>query len=424
MSIFAMKLLPLPRLLSSGLLTFSLVSSSLVPNSLATDWPSWRGPNRDGTTKEAVVNEGWSNEGPKALWKAKVGVGYASITIARGNAYTSGNTNKSDIATLWCLDAATGSKKWTREWPSPLKPTMYDGGPNSSPVIDGDRLYTVIKPARVVCLKADSGETIWEKDLATETPAEMSAWGIIGSPVVNDNRLYLAYGRHGTALDKKTGALIWTTGKGQAGWNTPALAKQGKEPVLISFGTNEVAAVRLKDGKPLWGVPFGEGYFCHSADPLVHKDTVYVGSADHGGMVLRFNGEQPVTLWKNRSLGNFMVGSVLRDKHLYGINNCDVKESGAALKCVEWETGKVLWEEKGYGWGSLLAAADNKLVLLSDKGEVTIGRATPKEFKLLSRFQAIGGKCWTPLTLANGRLYVRNSAGDVVCFDVGQPKAG
>ena len=121
------------------------------------DWPKWRGPNGNGITSETVDPAGWDKEGPRRLWKAKVGVGYASAVVSQGRLYTLGNVDKSDVATLWCLDAETGTNLWQRTWPSELKPVMYDGGPNATPVIDGDRLFAVIKPARVVCLEAATG---------------------------------------------------------------------------------------------------------------------------------------------------------------------------------------------------------------------------------------------------------------------------
>jgi hypothetical protein len=43
--------------------------------------------------------------------------------------------------------------------------------------------------------------------------------------------------------------------------------------------------------------------------------------------------------------------------------------------------------------------------------------ATPEAFKPISRAQVLGGKCWTTPVLANGKIYCRNAAGDVVCLD-------
>jgi outer membrane protein assembly factor BamB len=47
-----------------------------------------------------------------------------------------------------------------------------------------------------------------------------------------------------------------------------------------------------------------------------------------------------------------------------------------------------------------------------------VAPATPEGFKSTARFQVLGGKCWTAPVLANGRIYCRNSRGDIVCVDV------
>ena len=60
--------------------------------------------------------------------------------------------------------------------------------------------------------------------------------------------------------------------------------------------------------------------------------------------------------------------------------------------------------------------------MLSDQGELSVVRANPAKFELLARFQVIGGKCWTTPVLAQGRLYVRNAKGELLCLDV-RPKA-
>ena len=89
---------------------------------------------------------------------------------------------------------------------------------------------------------------------------------------------------------------------------------------------------------------------------------------------------------------------------------------------VEYDTGKVLWKERGWGLGSLMLAADDKgggkLIVLSDEGRLGIVAADPKEYRLLASTQALDGKCWTMPTLAGGRIYCRNAMGHLVCIDV------
>ena len=396
--------------------------STLGLGGSAADWPKWRGPNGNGITSETVDPTGWDKEGPRRLWKAKVGVGYASAVVSQGRLYTLGNLDKSDVATLWCLDAETGTNLWQRTWPSELKPVMYDGGPNATPVVDGDRLFAVIKPARVVCLEAATGKILWEKDVQAELQADVSDWGIVGSPLIVDSHVILNYGSNGTVLDKATGEVQWTTGKRGNSYNVPAIAQLGGQPVVMVLATNALVALTLKDGKEQWRTPFGRGYFCHATDPLVRGDSVLISSADAGSELIRFKDGQPAIVWTNRALGTFTSTAIERDGFVYGINLCDTKQSGAELKCVEWDTGKVRWAEKGFGQGSFLNAGD-KLLLLSDKGELTTARFSPEKFELLRRDQVIGGTCWTPPILANGRLYVRNSSGELICLEVGSNRA-
>ena len=63
-------------------------------------------------------------------------------------------------------------------------------------------------------------------------------------------------------------------------------------------------------------------------------------------------------------------------------------------------------------------AADGKLIVLGDRGELMVAPASPEGFKSAARAQVLGGTCWTVPVLANGLIWCRNSRGDVVCVDV------
>jgi outer membrane protein assembly factor BamB len=59
------------------------------------------------------------------------------------------------------------------------------------------------------------------------------------------------------------------------------------------------------------------------------------------------------------------------------------------------------------------------LIVLGEKGKLVIAEATPDGYKELASAQILEGKCWTVPVLANGRIYARNAAGDLVCVNVG-----
>jgi outer membrane protein assembly factor BamB len=87
------------------------------------------------------------------------------------------------------------------------------------------------------------------------------------------------------------------------------------------------------------------------------------------------------------------------------------------LRCLAAATGELKWKYEGLGLGSLMAA-DGKLIVLSDKGELVVAAATPTAFKPLARTHVLGGKCWTVPVLANGRIHCRNATGTLICLDV------
>jgi outer membrane protein assembly factor BamB len=113
-------------------------------------------------------------------------------------------------------------------------------------------------------------------------------------------------------------------------------------------------------------------------------------------------------------LKNQFNSSVLIDAHLYGIDGD--QNSRCSLKCVRLSDGKELWAEKTVGFGSLMAA-DERLIILTEKGELVIAKASPAKFDEISRAQVLSGRCWSAPVLANGQLYLRNTPGHVVCLD-------
>jgi outer membrane protein assembly factor BamB len=101
---------------------------------------------------------------------------------------------------------------------------------------------------------------------------------------------------------------------------------------------------------------------------------------------------------------------VLIGGYLYGFDD-------ASLVCLEWKTGEQKWEEKSPKKGALMAAGD-KLIVLGEGGRLAIAEASPAGYKEIAATEALKGRCWTMPILANGRIYTRNSDGDMTVIDV------
>lgn len=387
--------------------------ASVLPAEAA-DWPHWRGPQRNGISSETGWKSDFSAEGPKALWKANVGLGFAAVTVADGRAYTTGN--KDDKDTVYCLDAVTGKEVWHHSFEHPVDAKYYEGGTSASPTVDGNRVYTLSKRGHLHAFDAATGTVVWTKNIAKEVGAKMPTWGYASSVLVDGDRLVLNVGTHGLAVSKADGAVVWKTGTGESGYATPLPFEQDGQKLYLVFAAKELVAIRADNGQKVWAHKWETSYDVNAADPvIVGPNRILVSSGyDRGGALLELKGGKPVVVWENKNVRSMLNAGVLIGDHLYAIDGNNGK---AQLRCLEVATGKVTWTFKDPNHGAL-TAADGKLLVIGEKGELIVGEAKPDAFKPLARAQVSGGKFWTVPVLSGGRLYIRNSEGLVTCLDL------
>lgn len=406
-----------PRLVSSALawaLAIAFLPAALPL--LALDWPNFRGPDHNGVSRETGWFRPWPRQGPRQAWRAKVGTGFASFAVANGRAYTTGNQNNTD--TLFCFDAATGKELWTHSYACPLDPHYYDGGTSATPTVEGGVVYQLSRRGHLLALDAATGRVHWSLNVAEQTGARVPEWGFASSPFVWRDLVILNVGSTGTAVDKRTGRLVWTSGKEASGYATavPRAVGAGEEIVLLV--REGLVGLDPATGRQRWSYPWKTRYKVNATDPVILRDRLFIATGyNRGGAVLDLSGPTPRVVWEGKQMRNHFNACVLVDGFLYGFDG-DVGDRGP-LKCLDFQTGTVLWTHEGLGTGAL-TAADGKLIILSERGELLIAEASPKGFRELARAQILGGKCWTAPVLADGRIYCRNSRGDVACVEAGR----
>ena len=100
---------------------------------------------------------------------------------------------------------------------------------------------------------------------------------------------------------------------------------------------------------------------------------------------------------------------VIHKDHIYGFN-------GSRLVCIDVDKGNRIWTGGSYGYGQLVLLADQDVLLVvSEKGEIALAKASPDEFKELARMPAIEGKTWNHPVIIEDILLVRNSQ-EMVAF--------
>ncbi len=384
------------------------------------DWPNWRGPHRDGISKETGWSTTWPAEGPKVLWNTSIGIGFASMAVSGGRVYTMGNANDTD--TLYCLDAVTGKEIWKQSYACPLYAKMHEGGPCSTPTIDGDAIYTLSKNGDAIRFDKATGKIVWQRNLVKELNVKNLTWYFAGSVVPVGDLVVFSAGTSGVAFKKADGAIGWTSGTEPCGYATAVPATLAGQKVLLMMGTQQVFGLDPLTGNVNWSNAWPSYQNINATDPIIVDDTsIFVSTGYNKGCALwKLDKEGKVTeVWRNKNMSNQFNASVLWKGYLYGFNG-NIGFNGAGngkLTCLDVKTGDVKWAQDGLGTGSLMLA-DGKLIVLSETGKLVIAPAAPEGYKALASAQILKGRCWTVPVLANGLLYARNAAGDLVCVDL------
>ena len=381
---------------------------------VAADWPNWRGPNRNGVSHETGWSATWPADGPRLLWKASIGTGFASMAVSNGRVYAMGNINDNDI--LYCFDAGTGNEIWKKSYPCPLFKKQHEGGPAATPTVHGDFVYTFSKNGDAICFKVDTGQIVWHRKLAKELGVKHPTWYFSSSPLVMDNLVILNAGTAGIALDKSNGNLVWQNGSGPCGYASAVPFTVGGQKCVAIFASTELFGVVAATGKVIWRLKWKTSWEINAADPIVLGDTMFISSGyNKGCALLKIEKDKVTEIWRNRNMRNHCNSCVLWKGHIYGFDG--QFGGGGKLTCIDYNTGQRKWAQGGLGTGSLMVA-EGKLVVLGERGKLVIARASPEKYEQLASAQVLTGKCWTVPVLANGRIYARNAAGDLVCIDV------
>jgi outer membrane protein assembly factor BamB len=398
------------RTINQQIILTGLFLMCLAAGVFAADWPRWRGPNADGISTEKDWDPMAVSDQNKPLWTAEVGRGFSSVVAAGDKAITLGNAKDAD--TIFCFDVQTGKVLWKHEYAESLGAKYYDGGTHMTPTIADGRVYTLSKFGKAFCLALADGKVIWQKELKFKTPE----WGFAGSPVIVGDKVIYNVSEKGVALNKTTGENIWAGENKASGYSTAVIETQDNQNLAYLFDGENLRCLNADTGAALWSYPWKTQYGVNAADPIVIGQEIFItGGYNHGCSLIKVEAGQPVKVWENKNMRSQMSGPVVIDGYIYGIDDNQ-------LACLDWKTGEKKWQEKSVGKGSLMAA-DGKLIVIGEKGKLFIAKATPEKFDLIASMQAIEDYCWTMPTLANGKIYVRNAKGKVVCVDVAPKKA-
>ena len=408
-----------------------LVGLAFALTAHAEDWPQWRGPQRNGLSSETGLLKEWPKDGPKRLWQVKdIGYGYSTPAVVGERLYLISNKGN-DNEFVQALAVKDGAPIWSKK--------LGQVGPNqgmpypaarSTPTVAGELLYALGSDGDLVCLETASGNLRWQKNLRSDFGGLTGNWAYSESPLIDGDVLICTPGGKDAtlvALNKNTGEVVWKSavpGGDPAGYASAIVVEAGGRKQYVQFLGKGLVGVDAKTGKFLWRyAETGKGP-ANINTPVANNEYVYSGSGGpqgaFGGLVrLKADGDGVAAekVYYERNLPSAIGGSVLVGEYLYGTTQ-------TGLVCVEFTTGKVKWQNKCVGAGSL-EFADGRLWIHGENNDMALVEATPDGYREKGRFALpeqpkhakMMEKAWSYPVVANGRLYVHD-IGTLWCYDV------
>ncbi len=427
---------------------------ALSSDAVTHDWTSFLGPSHNAVSTETRLSR---TVPPSIVWEFPKGTAYTSPAISGERLLFLHRVGDEEV--VECLHAETGARQWDFSYPTDFEDRYgYNNGPRSSPVIDGDRVYTVGAQGQLHCLDLRTGKLSWRRHLAAEYKVPQDFFGTSSTPLVQGAALIVNVGAPGgpcvAGLDKLTGREAWRAGKewGPSYASPVPAVVHGRRRVFVFAGgestppTGGLLSIDPMNGRVDFAFPWRSRTYesVNASCPVVFDNKVFISASYRtGGALIEIRPDFTHRVaWTTQEFGLHFNTPIYLDGYLYGFDGRN--EPDASLACVDASTGKIVWrvtpewEETitqrgarrqhpvGTYRGSLLAV-DGQFLCLGELGHLLWMDLTPKGYREISRAWLFAAReSWTLPVLSRGLLYVVQNTRDIltgaaprlICYDL------
>lgn len=393
------------------------------------DWPQWLGPSHNGRAAFFEKEPTQLSADLKPLWRISIGGGFSSPVVAGDKLVYFDEDGTNEV--LHQIDVKTGKELWKAEI-APRFSDEWGAGPRATPIIDftpydtndSGRVYAQSCNGEFRCVNFANGKELWrtsfEKDWGVKFLGSKANEGTASRRGNNGTGIIgwsYAKGIHGgdaivvpvgstdgatlVSFNKTNGVVRWKIGEDEAAYSSA----QGFYNLLIYLSAEALMRVN-GNGELLWRIPLKTNAKRHTATPVLLEKQIIVNSHTFGMIAFNFDG---TPAWTNKEMKINLATPVAVDGFLYSHGP---KKN---FVCIDAETGKLKWEQPGFGKdNSSIIAIGKKLLVLTDDGQLVLLAADPDKYTELGRVQ-VCGKNWNYPAYANGKLYVRDGR-ELLCY--------
>jgi outer membrane protein assembly factor BamB len=414
-------------------------------------WPSFRGPQASGVADGANLPDTWNvKTGSNVLWRTPIpGLSHSSpviwgdrlfVTTAistnpnasfRPGLYGDGDASEDRSRQRWvvlALDKRTGKTLWER--------VAFEGIPvdkrhikstyaSSTPATDG-RLVVAWFGSQGVYAYDMNGNLRWKVDLGRQDVGAYDAlnyeWGPASSPILWNGLVILQCDNQSDsfiiALNSDTGETVWKTDRMELpSWGTPTVVQTATGPVLVTNASNFIRAYDPRNGQELWRLGgsskitaptpiFADGLFVVASGRQPEGPIFVVRQEARGEITLRPGAtSNEAVVWSRTARGPYMPTPLVYRGILYSLNNNGVFDA------YNLRSGEEVYRQRlpniGSGFSASAVAADGKIYISSEDGEITV-IAAGNTFRQIAA-NDLGEPLMATPAISGNVLYVRSS---------------
>lgn len=378
-------------------------------------YPQFLGPERNGALESTGILWDLTANPPVEIWRKSVGEGWSAFSVLGSHAVTQEQRGEQECVV--CYNLHDGSVTWSHSDTARFAEVLGGIGPRATPTLTPTRVFTLGATGILNCLALADGSPIWAVNLLEKYGCANQSWGKSGSPLLLEKMVILCLGKGDcpglVALSQDTGEEIWSSPGAEPGYSSPSFFDLAGQPQVLILNHKKLHSHSPVDGSLLWSHPWPGSRPKVSQPMAIGPDKVLISSGYGVGCELiqikpgpegKMN---PSTLWKNRNLKAKFSNTVIYRGDAFGLDD-------GIMVCLDLETGKRRWKGGRYGHGQLILA-DDRLLVLTERGELVIVKPDRRELIETAKIKLIEGKSWNHPTLASPFLLVRN-AREAACY--------
>lgn len=382
-------------------------------------WPGFRGPQGDSAQRGLRFSDDWTAHPPQEIWRKRLGPAWSSFSIGADRLFTQEQREENEAVA--CYDSKTGEPIWSFETPSRFFESLGGLGPRGTPTLSDGSIYALGAEGILVKLDAMDGKLVWKADLKEASGRkEPPMWGFSCSPCVESGVVIVHAGGKGDkgviAFNVEDGQVAWTAPAGEMSYSTVQKIKLLDQTYLCLLSNTGAHLWEPTTGKSLYNYEFvHQGYRACQAQVIDGNKMLIPAGMGTGTRLVEFtlgdNGLEAREVWTSKDMKPDYNDILVHDGNIYGFDN-------AIFACIGLEDGKRKWKGGRYEKGQALLLADSGLILvISEKGELVLLRATSEKHQELGKIAALSDKTWNHPVVVGDRLYVRN-AQEAVCYQL------